>query len=96
MSGPAQHRTDLREQCHRKIKKTRLRNKVGIRGLMWHQGMPFAGKTPDPNPCMLFIANIYFLVCALEISVFYNLRSGINIYNSQSSMSNFQAFHDSV
>ena len=61
--------------------------------------MPFAGQSPDPNPCVLFIANIYFLVCALEISVFHNLRSGIQIYNaqsSQSSMSNLQAFHDSV
>jgi len=33
MSGPAQHQTDLREQCHGRIKKTRLKNKVGIRGL---------------------------------------------------------------
>ena len=62
---------------------------MGIRGLML-----FAGKSPDTNPCMLFIANIYFLVRALEITVFYNLRSGINIYNAQSSMSNLQAFHD--
>ena len=61
---------------------------------MWHQGMPFTGKNPDPNPCMLFIANIYFLVRALEISVFYNFRSGIKIYNSQSSMSNLQVSHD--
>ena len=53
--------------------------------------MPFAGKTPDPNPCMLFIANIAFLVGALEISVFYNLESGIKTYNAQSSMSNLQA-----
>jgi len=53
------------------------------------------GKSPDPNPCMLFIANI-FLVHALEIPVFYNLRSGIRIYNAQSSMSKLQAFHDSV
>ena len=43
--------------------------------------MPFAGRSPDPNPCLLFIANIYFLICALEISVLYNLRSGIKIYN---------------
>ena len=64
---------------------------MGIRGLML-----FSGKSPDPNPCMLFIANIYFLVHALEISVFYNLRLGIKIYNAQSSMSNLQAFHDSV
>ena len=63
-----------------------LRNKVGIRGLM-----PFAGKSPCPNPCMPFIANISFLVCALERSVFYNLGSGIKIYNAQSSMSNLQA-----
>ena len=47
---------------------------MGIRGLMWNQGMPFAGKNPDPNPCMLFIANIYFLVCALEISVFLQFQ----------------------
>ena len=58
--------------------------------------MPLTGKSPDPNPCMLFIANIYFLVRALEISVFYNLRSGIKIYNAQSSVSNLQAFHDFV
>jgi len=58
--------------------------------------MPLTGKSPDPNPCMLFIANIYFLVRALEISGFYNLRSGIKMYNAQSSMSNLQAFHDSV
>ena len=64
---------------------------MGIRRLM-----PLAGKSPDPNPCMLFIANIYFLVRALEISVFYNLRSGIKMYNAQSSMSSLQAFHDSV
>ena len=31
--------------------------------------MPFAGKSPDPNPCMPFIANTYFFVHALEISV---------------------------
>ena len=64
---------------------------MGIRELM-----PLAGKGSDPNPCLLFIANIYFLVHALEISVFYNLRSGIKTYNAQSSMSNLQAFHDSV
>ena len=29
--------------------------------------MPFGGKSPDPNPCMLFIANIYVLVHALEM-----------------------------
>ena len=56
--------------------------------------MPFAGKSADPNPCMLFIANIYSLVSALEISVFYNLRSGIKVYNAQSSVSNLQAFQD--
>ena len=49
---------------------------MGIRGLM-----PFSGRSPDPKPCLLFIANIYFLVHALEISVLYNLRSGIKIYN---------------
>ena len=58
--------------------------------------MRLAGKSPDLNPSMLFIANIYFLVRALEISVFYNLRLRIKIYNAQSSMSNLQAFHDSV
>ena len=64
---------------------------MGIRELML-----LAGKGSDLNPCLLFIANIYFLVHALEISVFYNLRLGIQIYNAQSSMSNLQAFHDSV
>jgi len=34
---------------------------------------------------MPFIVNIYFLVPALEISVLYNPRSGIKIYNAQSS-----------
>ena len=56
--------------------------------------MQFAGKSPNPNPSMPFIVNIYFLVCALEISVLYNPRSGIKIYNAQCSMSNLQAFHD--
>ena len=64
---------------------------MGIRGLML-----LTGKSPDPNPCMLFIANIYFLVRALEISVVYNLRLGIKMYNAQSSVPNLQAFHDSV
>ena len=50
---------------------------MGIRGLM-----PFTGKSPDPNPCMPFIVNIYFLVHALEISVLYNLRSGMKVYNA--------------
>ena len=63
---------------------------MGTRGLR-----PFTGKSPDPNPCMPFIANIYFLVSALEISVVYNLRSEIKIHNAQSSVSNLQAFHDS-
>ena len=58
--------------------------------------MPLTGKSPDPNPCMLFIANIYFIVSSLEISVLFYLRSGIKIYKAQSSMSNLQAFHDSV
>ena len=53
--------------------------------------MSFAGKNPDPNPCVLFIVNVYFLVCALEMSVFYNLRSGIKIHSAQSSVSNLQA-----
>ena len=64
---------------------------MGIRELM-----PFTGKSPDPNPCLPFIVNFYFLIRALEISVFYNLRSGIKIYNAQSSMSNLQAFQDFV
>ena len=64
--------------------------------IKWGSGlMPFAGKSPDPNPCMPFIVNIYFLISALEISVLYTLRSGLNIYNAQSSMSNLQACHDS-
>ena len=58
--------------------------------------MPFAGKSLDPNPCVPFIVNFYFLIRALEISVLYNLRWGIKIYNAQSSMSNLQAFHDFV
>ena len=58
--------------------------------------MPFAGESPDPNPCMPFIVNFYFLVHALEISVLYNLRSGVKIYNAQSSTANLQAFHDFV
>ena len=58
--------------------------------------MPLSGKSPDPNTCMLFIANIYFPVGALEISVFYSFISGIKTYNAQSSVSNLQAFHDSV
>ena len=45
--------------------------------------MPFSGKSPDPNPRMSFIVNFYFLICALEIPVLYNLRSGIKIYNAQ-------------
>ena len=64
---------------------------MGIRGLM-----SLKGKSPDPNTCVLFIANIYFLVPALEITVFYNLGSGIKIYNAQSSMSNLQAIHECV
>ena len=55
--------------------------------------MPFAGKSPDPDPRMPFIVNFYFLIPALEIPV---LRSGIKIDNAQSSMSNLQDFHDSV
>ena len=58
--------------------------------------MPFASKSPDPSPCMHFIVNFYFLIRALEISVLYNLRSRIKMYNAQSSMSNLQAFHDFV
>ena len=64
---------------------------MGIRELM-----PFEGKSPDPNPCLPVIVNIYFIVRALEISVLYDLRSGIKIYHAQSSMSNLQAFHDFV
>ena len=58
--------------------------------------MPIAGTSPDTNPCRPFIVNFYFLTRALEISILYNLRSGIKIYNAQSSMSNLQAFHDFV
>ena len=58
--------------------------------------MPFAGKNSDPDPRMPFIVNFYFLIRALEIHVLYNLRSGIKIDNAQPSMSNLQAFHDSV
>ena len=58
--------------------------------------MRLAGKSPDLNPSMLFIANIYFLVPALEISVFQNLRLGIKIHNAQSPMSSLQAFNDFV
>ena len=72
-------------------RKRRFRNKVRIRGLT-----PFAGKSPDPNPHMPFIANFYFHICALAISILYNLRLGIKIYNAQSSMANLQAFHDFV
>ena len=56
----------------------------------------YTGKNPDANPCMLFIANIYFLVHALEISVFYSLRLGIRIYNAQSTLSELQAFHEAL
>ena len=38
--------------------------------------MPFAGKSPDPNPRMPSIVNFYFLIRALETSVLYNLRIG--------------------
>ena len=41
----------------------RLRNKVGVRGLM-----PFAGKSPDPNPCVPFIVNFYFLIHVLLVA----------------------------
>ena len=58
--------------------------------------MPFAGKSPDPTPSMPFIVNIYFPVCALEISVLYSLRLGIKVHSTQSSVSNLQAFHDFV
>ena len=71
LSGPAQQWTHLREWCCRRIRKNRLRNKVGIRQLM-----PLTGKSPDPNPCMPFIVNFYFLIPALQISVLYNLRWG--------------------
>ena len=50
-------------------RKRRFRNKVRIRGLT-----PFAGKSPDPNPCMVFIVNFCFLISAQETSVLYNLR----------------------
>ena len=41
--------------------------------------MPFAGRSPDPNPCMPFIVNFYFLIRALEVSVLYSLRSWIKM-----------------
>ena len=56
--------------------------------------MPFTGKSPDPNPCMPFIVNFYFLIHALEIYFLYNLKLRIKIYNAQSSMSYLPAFHD--
>ena len=58
--------------------------------------MPFTGKSQDPDTCRLFIANIYFLVCGLKTSVFYNFKLGIMIYNAQSSMSSLQAFQEYV
>jgi len=58
--------------------------------------MPFAGKSLDPNPCVPFIVNFYLLIPALAISIVYNLRRGIKIYNVQSSMSDLQAFRDFV
>ena len=61
--------------------------------------MPFTGKSPDPNPCMPFIVNFYFLLYflpTLEISVLYNLRLGLKIHNAQSPMSSLQAFNDFV
>ena len=58
--------------------------------------MPFTGKSPDPKPCMPFIINFYFLIPALEISVFYSLRLGIRIYNAQSTLSELQAFHEAL
>ena len=58
--------------------------------------MPFAGKSPDPDPSMPFIVNIYLLGQAPEILVLYNLRPGIKICNAESSMSNAQAFHNFV
>ena len=45
------------------------------------QLIPFSGKSPDPNPRMPFIVSFYFFTHALEISILYNLRSGIKIYN---------------
>ena len=50
-----------------------------------------ADKSPDPNPSIPFIVNIYFLICALEISL-YNFRSGIKKHNAQSSVSNSRPF----
>ena len=90
LSGPAQQRTDWREQCRRRIKK-KTQKYSGDQGA---DAIP--GKSPDPNPCMLFIVNFYFFIPALEIPVLYNLRSGIKIYNAQSSVSNLQGFHDFV
>ena len=53
--------------------------------------MPFAGKSPDPDPCMpLLLTSTSFYGYALETSVLYNLGSQIN--NAQSSTSNLLAF----
>ena len=30
--------------------------------------MPFTGKSPDPNPCVPFIVNFYFLIRALLVA----------------------------
>ena len=58
--------------------------------------MPLEDKSPDYNPCLPFIVNIYFLVRVLEISVLQDIGLGIKIHNAQSSLSNLQDFHDSV
>ena len=70
---------------------------TGRPSMLWFMGWQrighdWATELNWTNPCMPFIVNFYFLVHALEISVLYNLRSGVKIYNAQSSMSSLQAF----
>ena len=74
---------------------------TGRPGMLWFVGSQrvqhdWATELNLTNPCMPFVVNFYFLVHALEMSVLYNLRSRLNIYNAQSSMSNLQVFHDLV
>ena len=83
MSGSAQQRTNPRERWRRRIKEKKTQKySGGRRADATHR------QNPDPDPHVSFIVNFYFLVRALEISVLYNLRSGIKIYNAQSSMPN--------
>ena len=91
MSGSAQQRTDPRERCRRRIKNKKTQKSGGDQ-----RADGTRRQNPDPDPHVSFTVNFYFLVHALEISVLYNLRSGIKIHNAQSSVSNLQAFHDFV